>query len=359
MNWLRNILIVAILLAAVEPVVGSVCQVRLNESVVVDAGPVALGMIAEVQAEDQEERQRLESLIVSQVAEGTTLSGVGVYEITRALARANISPNRVDIYGATRCRLEVRRGEIVEPESADETNLRLDNGDSQLEESLEGIETIGEKLRELVARQSGLDAARLKIEWQGKAVESLLGRGFSAERYRIYPRSTMSPGRVLIEVVDREGEGQGKSITFRVRGLVSYLCESVVTTRALTAGEVIGADDVKLLSRRVDDLRDVGIGDLDQVVGQEVSRAMPVNMVLQGSMIKQVELIGRHDMVSVEYNDGRIVLSLQARAEESGCLGDVIKLYDLINKRTFQGRIIGAGQVQILQGELSGRKAEG
>jgi len=148
-------------------------------------------------------------------------------------------------------------------------------------------------------------------------------------------------------VIDREGNGPGKPKTFRVKGQVTYLCESVVATRPLKPGEVIGRDDVKMLSRRVDHLRDLGIDDVERVVGQEVARSITMNMVVLPNMIKKVELVRRNDVIHVQYNDGRIVLSLQARAEQSGCLGDVIKVYDLFNKRSFQGRIIGAGQVRI------------
>jgi flagella basal body P-ring formation protein FlgA len=349
MNRLRYILVVVLFLVVAfwaSGAEGAVAQVRLASEVELAVGAVTLGMIAEVSASDSQLEKRLGNLVVGQVHEGTTQSSLGVYEINRSLALAHIVPGSVDIYGGRTCRIAIFRSGIVEDVEEKTPAEEI------VAEVAKEFETVRDKLVELVVLQSGLDGSRLKIQWRSGKKASVLDRAFSAQRYRIKPRSTLGPGRVTIEVIDREGKGPGEPKTFRVKGQVSYLCESVVTTRSLKPGDVIGVNDVKLLSRRVQTLRDLGIEEVALVIDQEVARSIPMNMVVFPDMIKKVELVHRRDVVRVQYNDGRIAVSLRARAEQSGCLGDVIKVYDLFSDRHFQGRVVGVGEVAVLHGGM-------
>lgn len=319
-------------------------QVRLYPQVALDAGAVTLGMVGQVQSDDAQMQQRLESLVIGDVVEGMVDSSIGVYEVNRALARATIEPASVDVYGAMRCRLMLAPGDGIEQIEAVEYEA-ADQEDKAVE-----TETVRDQLDLFIAKESGFTASRLKIQWRQRDRDGVLDRAYVDGRFTFKPRSTIGPGKIQVDVIDRQ-ERDGHKM-YRVRGQIYYLCESVVTCRELMPGAVIGPGDVKLLSRRVDDLRDVGLEDPALVLGQEVARSIPANAVVQSRMIKKVELVGRDDVVNVKYNDGRVVLSLQARAKESGCLGDVIEVYDLFNKRHFQGRIVGAGEVRVLRAEM-------
>ena len=330
--------------------------IRLKESVIVTEPIVTLGQVAEIQAADRQMHDRLLALKLVH-ADGAYMS---IPLIEQSLQEAGITPACLDIFGASRCQI-TRELKPSDPDSEyfQTHSIQPSEKKSQaeieinLEVDSEPAETLVDALDREVARLCRFDADRLHIQWKCRSTPELLKRELSKGRFVLTPRSTMALGNVYFDVVDttepvfQESNEKSHTQSYPVRGKVRYLCESLVAARQLYPGEVIRAEDVKLFSRRVDSMHDVGMTDFHQVVGLEVARFIPEGTLINPRLLKKLILIKRNDDVNVTYNDGRIAVRFRGTAKQAGGLGDTILVQDVSSKNVIQGRITGSGQVLV------------
>ncbi len=337
-----KILVISLILIMAGQVSAQRGQVRVAQEAKLQPGPVSLSMIADITSNDPELKERLEQLVIGHFSEDGSVTSLGRFEVTRALAQANIVPASLDIYGSKQCLLVVQSNQEMIVEKIEQELPIEPSEPKEIDEKL----TLRYHVNNMIAKQSGIERARLKIEWHGERFEKLLKQAYDKKRFHVSPKSIMGPGRVAVEVFDRQAEKNNQR-RIRLTAKVLYLCDSIVTTRMLKAGEVIQEDDVKIIQRRVDSMRDIGLAELKYIVGQEVARAMPVNTVIQPKMIRKITMVKRGDVVNVSYNDGRISLRLRAKANQNGSLGDRIKVVDVYHKQEFQAVITGKGEVLV------------
>jgi flagella basal body P-ring formation protein FlgA len=330
--------------------------IRLKESTVVTKAVITLGQVAEIQVSDPKLHSRLLTLELAR--QDTAFMSIPLIE--QSLEQAGIASACLDIFGASRC-LITRE---LKPADTDAKTFQTNTLPSleekgqpddliPLEKERKQADTLVDALTRELARLSRMDPDRLHVQWECRSARDLLKREFTEGRFEFTPRSAMTLGNVFLDVVDTTDppfkDKYGKSHTRRypVRGKVQYLCESIVAARQLHPGEVIRAKDLKRLSRRVDDLRDVGLTDVQQAVGLETARLIPEGALINARLLKKLILIERNDDVNVSYNDGRIAVQFRGKAKQTGGLGDTIEVQDLSNKSVIQGRITGSGQVSV------------
>ncbi len=358
---LYNIRIAILLLAGLslgQPAPAGEAEIRIRPVAEVRSGAVCLQAIADIQCESQELKDRLANLIIAgQQPDGGELV-LGTLEITTALAQARIQPAGIDIYGASQCRVKTNCAEQT-ADSASAAVLALPPASGLPEAFLaepnaeEPNDSLSDYLTEKVADMMGLDTASLKIEWQCKD-PSWLQQPAAGDRFKIVPLSPIRLGQVQFAVTDlslREPESrrQGDPGRCKVSGKVEFLCESVVAAQALRPGQVITPEMVKRMPRRVTSFREVGITDLDYVVGQEVARAAGENELVLPGMIRKVQLVKRNEYVDVIAKVGQVEIRQRCKALAGGAYGDVILVRDENNKRTVQGRITAAQQVAVME----------
>ena len=187
--------------------------------------------------------------------------------------------------------------------------------------------------------------------------KGFLEQAADSNRFKMVPRSTMNLGRVQFDVVDNQQAELNKarqaipgwqSGMVSVRGNVQYLCESVVASRPLKAGELIAFEDVMILPQRVTSFRNVGVDDVNLVVGREAARSIPATTIIRPEMIRKLQIIKRKQTVRVESKVGNVQMSMRGEAMSDGGLGDVIPVRKM-DKTIIHGTIIGPGVVTVSQ----------
>ncbi len=329
------------------------CDIRLHRQAVLTPGPICLTDIADIKIQDPELQSRLESLVIAQYPQTTTNASVGVFDISRALAQANMNPAAACIYGASRCRLICNDAAPM----ASEPTLQNPSDDA-LKESAQPLEyqTLADQLTQEVVRLSGMDANKLKVEWNC-TLPKLLEQKADPQRFVITPCSTATLGEVRFEVMDQGLPGQnqgfsdsvGDARSFRVYGRVEYLCQSVVAKRCLKPGEVIGVADVEIRPRRVTSYRDIGVSDLEAVLGQEVARTIAAQGIVLPAMIRKLEIVKRHQLVDIYSRVGAVEVKVTGRALTDGAYGDTISVSFGKQKIIVQGKVTGPGEVTVMQ----------
>jgi len=352
-NKIIILIIAAVILAGLSRLAtGAAVEIRLRSFAEVKSGPICLGDVAEnIVAENYEQETRLKTLIIHSYSADLANDSIGVFEITRALARAKINPASVDIFGAAFCRL------VVEEVPADSQSSTI--AEAELPENLPTEPlgpTLADKLTETVAELSGYPADRLKVEWKC-GNKGFLQLPAEENRFEIKPRSTATLGNVRFEVVDlnlteakvgnRSTEARRSSI--RVQGTVQLMCESLVAARRMAPGEVISEDDVKITPRRVTSYRNIGFTNLESVIGYEVARHISEHAVISADMIRKLRVIKRNDPVEVISRAGQISVTVRGQALTDGCLNEIVPVRFGPNKTIVRARITGPGQLVVIK----------
>jgi flagella basal body P-ring formation protein FlgA len=157
---------------------------------------------------------------------------------------------------------------------------------------------------------------------------------------RLSRSSTMN---LNIQVENDEGVVGNWAMTFRPH-LVS---EAWFPTGHLRKGDLGTESDFEI--RRVDLLLepDAVNANLDVLRKHEYSRDLHPGNPLKWSDLNERSLVRKGQVVEVNAHQGMIAISMRARAQEDGVLGDVVFLRNLDSTKDFSGEVTGEGRVQV------------
>lgn len=133
----------------------------------------------------------------------------------------------------------------------------------------------------------------------------------------------------------------------RVSGQLVETVDVVVPRRSIARGETLAAGDV-LVERRP---RDVSANDFlseaRAAIGKVAKRSLLAGVALRGGDVQREEIIGRGEMVTLVYEARGVLISMRARANEAGAMGDVIAATNIHSKRVLQGTVSGPGRLNV------------
>lgn len=157
---------------------------------------------------------------------------------------------------------------------------------------------------------------------------------------RLSRSSTMN---LNIQVENDEGVVGNWALTFRPH-LVS---EAWFAKGHLRRGDLGSESDFE--TRRVDLLvePDAVNANLDVLRKHEYSRDLHPGNPLKWSDLNERSLVKKGQVVDVKAYQGMIAISMRAKAQEDGVLGDVVFLRNLDSSKDFSGEVIGEGRVQV------------
>ena len=334
------IAVIALLVAAAPADASNPC-IRMRAAANVDDAVIRLSDIADILAKDAGLQLRLESLVISQLDAEQTKTCLKPAQINSALNDAGIVPATVDLYGAGKCLITVS---VSAPEPATPAPIIL----PELPE-VPGY-TLYDQLTETVAQLLGHDQHQFTADWYCRKNPQLLKESAENNRFQILPQSHGNLlGRVYLDVVDTAAvSSEAKSRqTIGVHGNVSYLCEFLVAADALRSGDIITPGDLKLIARRVDNPRDIGVTDEQLLIGRKLTRPVAANQLVSTSMLRKVEVIKRNDLVEVRTSVRGVSITTQGIARSAAGLGDSILVACGHSRDSIRGRVTGPGRVVV------------
>ena len=312
-------------------------EIRLTDNVSVEAGAVRLADIADVNAEDDQLKAKLDDIIVGRAAGSG--GKIEMANIQNSLAKAGIQPGAADIFGASCCHLKILSDETDLPVTIDSVSVPgpiqilvtddIDGLEYLVNSTPNGQKTIADELLNIISRTIGLEKARLKVDWRTGESDALQA-AFEKDRFVIEPSSTIELGTVRFKIVDRgevddTADGQdARKRPLRVHGTVQYLCESIVAKRPLQEGQIVTAEDIELMPRRVTSFREIGLTRKEAILGQQVIRDIPMNSVVFPTMLRSVLLVKRKELVEIYSRSGPVEIRLSGIALSDGALGQTI-----------------------------------
>lgn len=119
-----------------------------------------------------------------------------------------------------------------------------------------------------------------------------------------------------------------------------------VLNRALKVGDVVTEDAVTTEMRLLQSYQDA-ITDAKSVIGMQATRFLTAGQMLSTRDLKRETILKKGQMVKAIFGAEALEISITAQAEESGAVGDVIKVKNVDSNKMFAAKIIDRGVVKI------------
>ena len=123
--------------------------------------------------------------------------------------------------------------------------------------------------------------------------------------------------------------------------------DTVVASRSMARGELVGPNDVRLEERNVLAPGANGLSSLDDAIGLELRRAVPINGMVSDSAVIAPLLVRRGDRLQVTAHAGGITVGATAEALRDGRRGDRIPARNVQSKRMLEVIVTGPGKGDI------------
>ena len=133
----------------------------------------------------------------------------------------------------------------------------------------------------------------------------------------------------------------------RLRGTALPMREVTVLTRPVGRGEIIRSGDLDVQRVPLSRARRIEPAFPTELIGFEARRAMQSGVPIAASDVRPPTLIDRNDRVVIVLQTGRLSISAEGRAMESGARGDVISVINTYSKRVIDARVTGRGRVAL------------
>lgn len=134
---------------------------------------------------------------------------------------------------------------------------------------------------------------------------------------------------------------------FAVEARVEAPAACVVTVRSLSRGVVIRETDVELQRNAPREGAGEPFYSLEEVVGKETARAIPVGKNVTHDCLRAPLLVRRGDVVTVYARTAGIRIRTTARAKDDGSQGDLIPVESLQDRASYLARVCAIREVEV------------
>ncbi len=147
--------------------------------------------------------------------------------------------------------------------------------------------------------------------------------------------------------VDVPGSPTIRRKAVRVSGRISETAEVITLARGLTRGEVVRENDVLLERRPKSEITQDVVTQPGGIVGQAARRDLRVGQLVRSVDLTRPELVSRNEAVTLIFDSPGILVSVRAKALESGTEGDMVQVLNPQSKRVVQAMVEGPGRVVV------------
>ncbi|MCB0350807.1 MAG: flagellar basal body P-ring formation protein FlgA, partial [Bdellovibrionales bacterium] len=138
----------------------------------------------------------------------------------------------------------------------------------------------------------------------------------------------------------------GRNQTFWINGLIEVTKRVPVLVRSTPMSTRFTEDDFQFQMRDITFATDT-TPTPKEIIGQQAKYTMNANDIIwRGSLVRE-KAVQRGEIVKVSVANENWEISVQARTEQDGYVGDTVNLRNLQSNRIITGRVIGSGEVEI------------
>lgn len=146
--------------------------------------------------------------------------------------------------------------------------------------------------------------------------------------------------------IDTPNQVGRKAETLRFQVQIDVRRDVLVASEDLSKGDAITRQNVMLTSRYIsEDIETTAV--LDAILGQTLQDDLTAGGIVDASILVKPELVKRGDAITIQCMVGGVMLRMQARALESGAVGEFIRVRNEHSKKVIDARVIDTGVVTV------------
>ena len=119
-----------------------------------------------------------------------------------------------------------------------------------------------------------------------------------------------------------------------------------VLNRAVRMGDVITQDLVTIEKRQLLNARE-SVTSPEQLIGMQAARFLNAGQAITYADLKKEQIVKKGQMVKAMVGHNFFEVSISAQVEESGSIGDVIKIKNMDSQKVVAAKVINKGLVRI------------
>jgi flagella basal body P-ring formation protein FlgA len=329
----------------------AVSALRLKARVVVRGTQATLADVLSFEHADPALLEEIGSKPIGPAATPPTTQSVTHEQVSRRLNELNVNLSRVLLSGSSSCSIAFETLAVEKPAHGGNVMLASDETVAPLiRSSSAGAAagaTLADQIRKLLSAEFG-DRGTLDIEFEAAGQEFL---ELSSPPFEFVVRAGRPQTlgvREMTVTIRRDGRSQR---TVRIGANLKLLRSVLVAAKPLNAGSPLKRDAIETAQRVFTDLSDLGLDNVDSVVGQQVGAFVAPGQMLRAKDIKQVDLVRRSQPVTVE-GGSTVSLRVTGIALDSGKLGDSVRVRlgeGRAQRREVRGVVTGVATVRLAE----------
>ncbi|NBV41156.1 flagella basal body P-ring formation protein FlgA [bacterium] len=175
----------------------------------------------------------------------------------------------------------------------------------------------------------------------GSVLEKATTVNFSLASYSNYTGRSVIPVQVI-------GQNQQVPSVVKVIVDVDVSGNMVVAADTIAKGQVIEPGNVILVSGMLNGQPKNGFGSLSGVIGKESVTVIPGESIITQTQIREVPVVRRGDVVTVDYQNRGIELRVPGSVLEDGKIGDRVKVrLRLESAKIMEGEVVNSSTVRV------------
>lgn len=135
--------------------------------------------------------------------------------------------------------------------------------------------------------------------------------------------------------------------TIEVLADVAAMIDVVSLNRFVTSEELIGAEDVKIASIRINQLNHPFITDQEEAIGKGAARPLQADTPLRSAFLKKPLTVKKGDRVIIEARRGGLSIHTYGVTKSNGYIGETIMVANVDSGRELRGKVVASGLVQV------------
>jgi len=337
--------------------------IRLWPTAVVSSDPIRLGELCEFGGFAAADERTLSQISVAEapVSGGTRVVHLDL--VRSVLSSAGVNMATIIVVGATQCDVSRPSSAASTPLIQSATNttgeygtkrpVALSNSDSsaiQRRSLPVAANAAKETLRGAITRFFDGELARFQataevtFDHTPAGVLDLSGPTFE---FHVRRKSSMSLGSVSIEVEVSTGGRVVQVVPMMVE--VAMIRKVATARRAINQGASIASGDVELSTLTFHRIDDIGVDDLNELVGQRAKVMITAGSVIEADMVEIAPVVVRGQLITLVSESGGIRVVTAAKAAQEGKRGDTIKVRSDDDKRLeFDAVVTAPGEARLI-----------
>lgn len=153
------------------------------------------------------------------------------------------------------------------------------------------------------------------------------------------------PGRKFFSIqLTNNGEPQA---IIKMHGDIRFYGEIVCASRPLPKHHILTSKDLTTSYRDISMLADKFIRDPQQIIGQQTTTSLQQGNMVRPDSIQPRPLIKRGELITIRARGHNLLITAPGKAQAKGAKGEIIKVKNMMSRRTIFARVIATGLVEV------------